>query len=143
LHSAEGPHIEQSAILARKRDTLGHALIDDVAADLRQAIDVRLTRTKISALNRVVEKAEDAVPVITVVRGGIDAALRGDRMCAARAVVERKAIDAVALLAERSSGRRPGEAGAHNHNGVLAAVGGIHQLHLEAALFPLLFNWTR
>ena len=109
LHAAEGTRVEQSSVLARKRDALRHALVDDVDADLRQAIDVRFARAKVAALHRVIEEAKDAVAVVPVILRGVDAALRGDRVRAARAVVKRKTIHAIALLAERSSRGCSGE----------------------------------
>jgi len=63
-------------------------------------------------------------------------------MGAARAILEAKAINLIALLAERSRGGGPGQSRTHDDDRVLSAIGGIHQLHLEAGLIPLLFNWT-
>ena len=63
-------------------------------------------------------------------------------MGAARAVLEAKAVHRITLLAQRSSGGCTGKSGAHDDDGVLAAIRGIDQLHFEAGLFPLLFNWT-
>src|ERR1700722_8697918 len=98
LHAAERACIEQSAVFARERHTLCDALVDDVHADLRETIYVSLARPKISAFHRVVEKAVNAVAVISVIFRGIDAALRGDGMRAARTVLEAKAMHVVSLL---------------------------------------------
>src|SRR5258708_5487691 len=49
LRATEGTVGEQSAVFTRERDALGGTLIDDVDADLRQAIDVRFPRTKVAA----------------------------------------------------------------------------------------------
>src|SRR5579862_3585770 len=78
LHAAERARIEQSPVFARERNALSHALIDDIDADLRQAINVCLARAEISAFHRVVKKAMDAVAVIPVILRGVDAALRGN-----------------------------------------------------------------
>jgi hypothetical protein len=48
----------------------------------------------------------------------------------------------VALLAESGGGRGPSQPCAYDDDRVLAAVSGIHQLHLEAAVVPLLLNRT-
>ena len=40
VHPAEGAVVEQAAVLAGEGHALGHALVDDVGADLRQAVDV-------------------------------------------------------------------------------------------------------
>ena len=42
LDTTEGTVVQQTAVLAGEGDTLGHALVDDVGADLRQAVDVVL-----------------------------------------------------------------------------------------------------
>jgi len=54
---------------------LRDALVDDVVADLGESPDVRFAGPEISALDRVVEEAPDAVAVVRVVLGGVDAAL--------------------------------------------------------------------
>ena len=107
LHAAERARIEQSSVFARERNALRHALVDDVDADLRQAVDVRFARAEISALHRVIKKAMNAVAVIAVIFRGVDAALRGDRVRAARAVLKAEAMHVVALLAERRGRRQP------------------------------------
>src|SRR6202035_2065501 len=63
-------------------------------------------------------------------------------MRAARTVLEAKAIHGIALLTEGGGSGCAGKARTHDNDGVLAAIGWIHQLHLEAGLVPLLFNWT-
>ena len=112
LRAAERPVVEQAAVLARERHALRDALVDDVDAQLREPEDVRLARAVVAALDRVVEQPLDAVAVVLVVLGGVDAPLRGDAVRAARAVVDAEALDVVAELAERRRGRRAGEAGA-------------------------------
>jgi hypothetical protein len=57
----------------------------------------------------VVEEVEDAVAVVAVVLGRVDAPLSGDGVVAARCVMVGEAVDAVALLAERGGGG-PGQA---------------------------------
>jgi hypothetical protein len=84
LRAAEGAVVEQAAVLTRERHALGRALVDDVHRHLREAVDVGFARAVVAALHRVVEQALDAVAVVLVVLGRIDAALRGDRVGAAR-----------------------------------------------------------
>jgi hypothetical protein len=79
-------------------------LVDDVHADLGQAVDVGFARAEISALDRVVKQAVDRVAVVAVILRGVDAALRGDGVRAARAVLETEGLDVVAEFAQR--GRR-------------------------------------
>ena len=82
LRAAERPVRQRSAVFARERHTLSDALVDDVDADLRQAIDVGFARAKVAALYRVVEQPVDAVAVILIVLGGVDSALCGDAVSA-------------------------------------------------------------
>ena len=101
LRAAEGAVVEQAAVLAREGHALRHALVDDVHADTcGQPVDVGLARAEVAALDGVVEEPLDAVAVVLVVLGGVDAALRGDRVRAARAVLEAEA-------ARRCSRARP------------------------------------
>ena len=138
LRAAERPVVEQAAVLARERHALRDALIDDVDAQLRQPVDVRFARAVVAALDGVVEQPLDAVAVVLVVLRGVDAALRGDAVRAPRAVLDAEAQDVVAELAERRGGRRAGQAGADDDDGVLAAVRRVDQLRLEAVTVPLL-----
>ena len=140
LDAAEGAGLEQATVVASEGHPLCDALVDDVHADLREPIRVRLASAEVAALHGVGEEAEDAVAIVPVVLGRVHPALGRDGMSAARGVVEREALHVVALLAERGGGGGPREARADDQDGVLAPVGGIHQLHLEAAAVPLLFD---
>jgi hypothetical protein len=82
-------------------------LVNDVDADLRQPIDVGLARAEIAALDRVVEKAVNAVAVVLVILGRVDAALGGDAVGAARAVLVAEAFDVVAQFGQRGRRRSP------------------------------------
>ena len=93
LDAAERAVVEQAAVLAGEGHALRDALVDDVGADLGQAVDVRLARAVVAALDRVVEEAVDGVAVLLVVLGGVDAALRGDRVRAARGVLVAERLD--------------------------------------------------
>ena len=142
LRAAEGPVVEQPAVLARERHALRHALVDDVDAQLRQPVHVRLARAVVAAFDRVVEEPVDAVAVVLVVLRRVDAALRRDAVRPPRTVLDAEADDVVAELAERRRRGRPGEAGADDDHGVLPAVGRVDQLRLEAVTIPLLLEGT-
>src|SRR6185312_15804693 len=92
LRAAEGTVVEQAAVFAGKRNTLRDALVDDVHADLREAVDIRFAGAEIAAFDGVVEKAVNGIAVVGIILGGIDAALRGDAVRAARAVLEAEAL---------------------------------------------------
>src|SRR6185503_20083790 len=99
LHAAEGPIVQKPAVFSCKRHALSDALIDDVDTDFRQTVDVRFTGAKIAALDRILEKAEDAVAVIPVVLRRVNPSLGGYRVCPSRGVVIGKTVDVVSLLA--------------------------------------------
>ena len=110
LRTAEAAVVEQAAVLARERHALRDALVDDVDRHLREPVHVGFTGAVVAALHGVVEEAVDAVAVVRVVLGGVDAALRRDRVRAPRRVVERDDLHLVTELGEasRPPTRRPG-----------------------------------
>src|SRR4051812_44464137 len=61
LPPAKGSCKKKPAVFARERDSLRNALIDDVDADLRKAVDVPFTRAEVATFDRVVEETVDAV----------------------------------------------------------------------------------
>ena len=128
LGAAEAAVVEQAAVLAGERHALGDHLVDDVDRHLGEAVHVGLTGAEVAALDRVVEQAVDAVAVALVVLGGVDAALGGDRVGAARRVVERERLDLVAEFGHRGRGRRAGESGADDDHLELALVGRVDEL---------------
>ena len=50
LGPSEGPVGEKASVLSCKGNALGHALVNDVVADLRQAVDVCFPGPKVAAL---------------------------------------------------------------------------------------------
>ena len=90
------------------------------------------------ALHGVVEQAPDAVAIVLVVLRRVDAALGGNRVRAARRVLEAETADAVAEFRERRRRAGAGETGADHDHVVFPLVRRVHQLHLEAVLVPLL-----
>ena len=140
LDAAEGAVVQQAAVLAGERHALGHALVDDVGADLGEAVDVRLARAVVAALDRVVEEPVDGVAVALVVLGRVDAALGGDRVGAARGVLVAEGLHDVPRLAQRRGGARAGQAGADHDHREPAAVGGVGDAGLELAGVPALVD---
>src|SRR2546423_5077270 len=55
-----------------------------------------------------------------------------------RRILETEPLHVVALLSQRGGRRTASETGPDHDDGVSPLVGGIHQLHLEAVLVPLL-----
>ena len=75
LRTSERAVGEKSAVLPCKRNTLCHALVNDVVAHFCKTIDVRLTRTVVSSFDGIIEKTIDRVIVVLVVLCGIDTTL--------------------------------------------------------------------
>ncbi len=96
LRTAERAVVKLAAILTREGHALGDALVDDVNADLRQPVNICLPRPKVAAFDRIVKQAKDAVAVVAIVLGGIDAALRRNAMRATWAILVAKALYLVA-----------------------------------------------
>src|SRR6266545_2162916 len=142
LRAAERSVVEQTAVLARERHTLRHALVDDVHAQLREAEHVRFAGAVVTTFDGVVEQPLDAVAVVLIVLRRVDPALRGDAVGAPRAVVDAEALDVVAQLAKRRRGRRAGETGPDDDDGVFPPIGRTHQLRLEAVSIPFLRERT-
>jgi hypothetical protein len=122
LGAAEGTVREQSAVFARERHSLLDTLVDDQVTDFGQPIDVCFAGAEIASLDRVVEEAENAVPIVLIVLGGVDAALRGDAMSAARAILVTEAFHVVAELPQRGGGRPTGQPAADDDDLEFPAV---------------------
>ncbi len=120
-----------AAVLAGERHALRDALVDDRRAHLGEPVDVGLAGAEVAALDRVVEQAVDAVAVVLVVLGRVDAALGRDRVGAPRRVLVAERRDRVAELGERGGGRGAGQAGADDDDVELALVVGADQLDVE------------
>ena len=112
LRAAEGAIGEESAVFAREGHALRDALVDDGIDDFRETINVRFARAKIAAFDRVVEKPVNAVAVVLIIFGGIDPALGGDAVGAARAVLEAERFYVVAQLGQGGRGRPARQPGA-------------------------------
>ena len=134
--AAEAAVGQGAAVLAGEGHPLGHALIDDRAADFRQAVAAGLAGAEIAALQRVAEEAADAVAVTGVVLGGVDAPLGRHRMGPPRAVVISDQLHPVALLSQGGGGRGAGQAAAHHQHPQLALVGRADQGQALTAALP-------
>ncbi len=143
LGAAEAAVVEQPAVLAGERDSLGDGLVDDVHRELGEAVDVALAGAEVAALDRVVEQPVDAVAVAAVVLRRVDPALGGDRVGSTRRVVERERLDLVAELGEGGRRRGAGETGADDEDLELALVVRVDQLGVGDVVVPLVGERAR
>jgi hypothetical protein len=86
---------------------LRHALVDNIETDFGQAMNIRLSRTKIAPFDRIVEQAENAIAVVLIVLGSVDTTLRCDTVGPARRILEAKALN---VISEFTQGRGCGGA---------------------------------
>ncbi len=140
LRAAEGAVVEQASVFAGERYALSDALVDDVYADLRETVDIGFAGTEIATLNGVVEEAVNAIAIVVVILGGVDATLRSDGMRAAWAVLKAEAVDVVTQFTKACGGGTTGETRTNDDDVVLPLVGGIDELELELMLVPGLLD---
>jgi hypothetical protein len=140
LRATKGAILERTAVFTSEGNSLRDALVDDVDAVLREAVDVAFAGAEVATLHCVIEEAVDAVTVILIIFGGVDAALGGDRVRAAGRILKAEALDVVAQLAEGCGGGGAGQARPHDDDIVAALVGWIDQLHFETCVVPGLFD---
>ena len=136
LSTSEGAIGQKAAVLPRKRHPLRDTLIDDVDADFGQPMHVGFARAVVTAFDGVVEEAVNAVAVVLIVLGRVDAALGRDAVGAPSAVLETQRQHVVAEFAQAGRGAGPGEAGTDHDDVVLAFVRGVHQLQVKAVIGP-------
>jgi hypothetical protein len=140
LGPAERAVVEQSAVLAGEGHPLGHHLVDDVHAHLGQSVHVGLAGAEVAALDGVVEETVDAVTVSLVVLGGVDAALRCDRVGAPRRVVEGECVHLVAEFGQCRGRRGTGESRSDDDHLELPLVVRVHEFHVGLVVVPLVLH---
>ena len=124
LRAAKGAVCKEPAIFAREGNPLRDTLVDDQRADFGKPVNICFAGSKIAALYGVVEKTIDAVAVVLIVFCGVNSALCGDRVRAARAVLVAKTLDVEALFPECCRGGRAGQAAADDDQLVLSLIRG-------------------
>ena len=98
LGSPERTICQFSTVFTGKGNALGDALVDNGSADFSKTVDIRLAGAEVPSLDCVVKEAPDAVSIVLVILGGIDATLRGDGVGAAGTVVEAEGLHLIAEL---------------------------------------------
>ena len=89
---------------------MSNTLVNNVAADLRETVNVGFPGAKIAAFDGVVEQAINAVTIVLVILRRIDSALGGNAVGSPRTVLEAESLYLVAQLGEGGRGRRAGQA---------------------------------
>ena len=140
LRTTEGAVVEQTTVFATEGHALGHALVDDVAGHLGQAIHIGLTSAEVATLHGVVEQTVHGVTVVLVVVGSVDTTLSSDGVSAAGAVLIAEAVHIVTELSQRGSSSATCQTGPHHEHRVLTAVVGVDELGFALVLGPLLSN---
>src|ERR1700685_4106168 len=112
LRATERAIRQGAAVFTSKRHALRDALIDDVHADLSEAIDVRFAGAEVAAFHGVIEEAVHAVAIILVILRGVDATLRRDGVRAPGRILEAETLYVVAEFAERCGSGSSGKDGA-------------------------------
>src|SRR5262249_29370400 len=120
---------KHAAIFARKWHTLRNALIDDVYANLRKAINICFTRAVVTAFDGVIKESINAVSIVLIILCRVNSTLRGNAMRASRTVLVTKTLYVVSKFRKLCSGSASGQAGSNHDDVVLALICGIHQLH--------------
>ena len=127
LSTAEGAVVEESTIVAGEGYTLGNTLVDDAATDFSQTVDVGFAGTVIATFDGIAEKTLDAVAVVLIVLGCIDAALGSDGVCTAGGILNAEYVDIEAHGTQRSGSRGTGKACTHNNDVDFTLVGRVYK----------------
>ena len=83
---------------------MGDTLVDNIAAQFGQTVDIGLAGTEVAPFDSVVKKAESAVAVVAVILGRVDATLSRNTMRPPGAVLVTEDID---IEAQFHPGTRP------------------------------------
>ena len=88
LSATERTVCQQTTIFTSKRNTLCHALVDNIVRYLCKTIDVGFASAIVTTLHGVVEQSINRVAVVLVILGCIDTALCSDRVCTAWRILD-------------------------------------------------------
>ena len=142
LRPTKGPIRQSTTILPRKRNPLGHTLVDDIHTHLRKPMHIRLPRSEIPTLHRVIKQPMHRVPVVLIVLRRIDPTLRRNRVRTPRAVLKAKTLHFVAQLRKGRRCRSTRQTTAHHNDGILALVLRIDQFRVLLVAGPLFSHRT-
>src|SRR6266571_4435976 len=140
LRSAKRPVRQHSPVLARERNALRYTLVDDVQADLGQAVNVGFAGPEVSAFHGVVEESINAVAVVLIILRSVDTALRRDTVGAPGTVLEAETFHVIAELGHGRRRRCAGQSRSDDDDAIFPLVRRIHQLHFKPVPVPPLLD---
>ncbi len=136
LCATERTVVQQTSVLACERNTLRHALVDDVIADFRQTIYVRLACAVVATLDGVIIETIDGVTIVLVVLRRVDTTLRSNRVRTTGAVLNTEVQHIESHLCEGRSSRRSGKTGTYHDDVQTAFVSRVHQFLVVLVIGP-------
>ena len=131
-----------AAVLAGERNTLGHALVNDIVRHLSQTVDVGLAGAVVATFHGVIEKAIYRVAVVLVVLSSVDTTLCGDRVGTARRVLDAEVEHVETHLAERSGCAGASQTSTYDDDVKFKFILGVYQALMSLVVGPLLSYGT-
>src|SRR5262249_52532419 len=108
-----------------------------------EPINIRFAGTKITALNRVVKQAVNAVAIVLIILCRINAALGCNRMRASRRILKTKTLHPVSKFTEGRRGRSTGETAADAYDLKFSPVVWADQSRMVLMVSPFLIQRSR
>ena len=133
---------QHATVLAGERNTLGHALVNDIVRHLSQTVDVGLAGAVVATLHGVIEKTVYRVAVVLVVLSSVDTALCSDRVGTARRVLDAEVEHVETHLAERSSCAGASQTSTYDDDVKFKFILGVYQALMSLVVGPLLSYGT-
>jgi len=130
--------VKQTAVIACKGYALRNALVYDIICHFGKTMNVGFAGAVIAALYGIVIKTIDRIAVVWVVFGGVDSALRGNRVCTARTVLNTKVQNVKSHFAETCCCSGSSQTGTYDDDVQFEFVGGIHKVLMRLVICPFL-----
>ena len=111
-------------------------MIDNVVADLGQTVNIGLSRSEVTAFYGVVKQTPDAIAVVRIILGGIDASLGGDTVRTAGTVLYAERLDVIAQFGQRCRRGTTGQTGSDHNDFELSLIGRIDQFQFKKMFVP-------
>jgi hypothetical protein len=126
-----------------KRNSLSDALIDDVARDLGESVNVGFAGAEVTTFDRFIKEPIDAIPIAYVVLGRVNPALSCDRMCPPGRILVAEGEHVVAKPGQCGGGRSSGQARSYDDDSIASFIVGAKELKMVPVPAPPRFKGTR